>query len=269
MLPPDLDFLCATSTTNQLIDWARQAGQIALKYFKSSPYSNRPDRQWLAEADREIEEYLIEQICTTYPEHGLISEEGRRNGARFRPDTFWVIDPLDGTTAFAQGLPGWGISIGLLHRGEPCFGLFYMPLLDDLTYTVGPEGVYDGEGRDLSRMIRPDWGQKGFLAITASAHSSFQINVRRTRALGSVGASLVYTARGAAVAALLPKPRLCDLVAGAAIVTQAGGEVRYLSGRRIDYRQLLNGRPSPEPMIAGNPCLLAELQQAIRMKQAA
>jgi len=53
------------------------------------------------------------------------------------------------------------------------------------------------------------------------------------------------------------------LVAGAAILVRAGGELRYLSGNSIDYLQLLDGRLAPEPIIAGHPDLLAELPSLI------
>jgi fructose-1,6-bisphosphatase/inositol monophosphatase family enzyme len=257
---PCLDSLDAVS---QVIAWARQAGQIALRYSRDAVPRRKPDQSFLTQADLEIEDFLAERIRSTFPDHGLISEEGARDQNNRSAAYLWVVDPLDGTTAFVQGLTGWGISIGLLYQRQPCFGLFYMPTLDDMTCTIDSNGV-SRNGSSLHQTVRSDWGPKGFLAINASAHHDFQIDVQRTRTLGSVGANLVYTARGAAAAAFIPKARLWDLVAGAAIVTRAGGELRYLSGRAIDYMALLDGRLAPEPVIAGHPNLLAELPSLIR-----
>ncbi|MCB0211751.1 MAG: inositol monophosphatase, partial [Anaerolineae bacterium] len=67
----------------------------------------------------------------------------------------------------------------------------------------------------------------------------------------SIGASLIYTARGAATAAFIPKAYAWDLAAGALILQQAGGELRYLSGRGVDLEELLDGRLTPEPILAG------------------
>jgi myo-inositol-1(or 4)-monophosphatase len=263
MLSSDSLGQLSPSTINQIITWARQAGQIALRYFKNIEPQRKPDQSFLTQADLEIERFLAERFQTVFPDHDLIGEEKLRvENSQLSPN-LWAIDPLDGTTAFVQGLPGWGISIGLLRRGQPNFGLFYMPLLDDITYTVGPNGVYRNE-RDLRKAVRPDWGSKGFLAVSASAHRDFQLNVHRIQTMGSVGANLVYTARGAAAGAFIPKARLWDMVAGAAILARAGGELRYLSGKSIDYLQLLDGRLAPEPVIAGSPRILAELQRAIR-----
>jgi len=248
---------------DQLLEWTRRAGQIALDHLEDATPQIKPDESFLTQVDLDIERFLTERIRAAYPDHGLISEEGTRAVDGCSSTDVWVVDPLDGTTAFVQGLPGWGISIGLLHRGRPCFGLFYMPLLDDLSYTTGQAAVGYGD-RGPHQAIRTDWRKKGFLAVSASAHHGFDIDVRRTRTLGSVGASLVYTARGAAAAALIPKARVWDLVAGAAILAEAGGELRYLSGDRIDYLELVDGRLAREAVIAGHPDLLDELSSLIR-----
>ena len=251
----------------QLILWARQAGQIALHYFKNVVPQHKPDQTLLTQADLAIEQFLAERIQAVYPGYPLIGEEERPASPDPSSPDAWVIDPIDGTTAFVQGLPGWGISIGLLYRGQPRFGLFYMPLLDDLTYTTPWGEVYCHE-RPLVGTVRREWEEKGFLAINAAAHYDFQINIQHTRALGSIGANLVYTARGGAVGAFVPKAYLWDLVAGAAILSQAGGELRYLSGRGVDYLALLDGRLAPEPIIACHPDLQAELRAAIRPRGA-
>ncbi|MBI1880150.1 MAG: inositol monophosphatase [Chloroflexi bacterium] len=252
--------------TEQLIGWTRQAGEIALRHFKNINPRCKSDWTFLTEVDLEIERFLAERIRTAYPHHNLIGEEGVQNQQGQLSPNVWVIDPIDGTTAFVQGLPGWGVSVGLLDRGQPCFGLYYMPLLDDMTYLTSQGEVYCNK-HDLAGTLRTDWSQKGFLAINAAAHYDFQINLKRTRALGSVSTNLVYTARGTATATFAPKAHLWDLVAGAAILTRVGGELRYLSGRPVDYLELLDGRLTPEPIIAGHPQVLAELPDLIRPHQ--
>ena len=250
---------------NQVTMWAREAGQIALRYFRNVTPQCKSDDTFLTQADLEVERFLGERLQAAFPDYNLIGEEGvgDKNNEALSTPPVWVVDPIDGTTAFVQGLPGWGIAMGLLHQGQPRFGLFYMPLLDDMTYTDGSGDVYLND-LQLTGTLRQDWTQKGFLAINATGHDDFQIAIRRTRALGSIGANLVYTARGTAVATFTPKARLWDLVAGAAILNGVGGELRYLSGKPIDYLALLDGRLAPEPIIAGHPKVLAELQGAIR-----
>jgi myo-inositol-1(or 4)-monophosphatase len=252
--------------THTLREWAYQAGQISLRYFRSVTASVKQDASLLTKADLEIEHFLTEQIRSVYPDHLLIGEEGGGDRNTHSTAHIWTIDPVDGTTAFVKGLPEWGIAVGLLYQQQPVFGLFYMPLLDDMTCTADTGLYYKQNGQEhlLKQTVPSDWGQKGFLAVSsANTHRHFRIEVDRVRTVGSIGASLVYVARGIAVAAFIPKARLWDLAAGAAILSQAGGELRYLSGKCVDYRQLLNGCLAPEPVIAGHPRLLAELPKAI------
>lgn len=260
-IPPDVP--------TQATLWARQAGQIARRHFRNASFdvkAVKADKSLLTQADLEIEQFLVAQIRAAYPNHALLGEEGTQTD--IQSPYIWAIDPIDGTTAFVQGLPGWGISIGLLYEFEPIFGLFYMPLLDDLTYTTSTGMLCSSTPlhpliKHSRGKVMSDWRRQGFLAVNAEAHHDFEIAVQRTKALGSVVASLVYTARGSATAAFIPKAYLWDLVAGACILKQAGGELRYLSGQPIDYSSLADGSFILEPIIAGHPRLLTELQNSI------
>lgn len=167
-----------------------------------------------------------------------------------------------------RGLPGWGIAVGLLAAGQPVAGFFYMPLLDDLTYTMGADGVWANE-RDIRGAVKTDWRQKGYLAVSGSAHYNFEIDLKRTHTIGGAISSLIYTARGSATAAFIPKARIWDLTAGAVILHRAGGDLRYLSGQPIGYLELLDGELAPEPIIAGHPDVVTGLAGAIRPRERA
>lgn len=252
-------FLLELST--KVIPWAEQAGQIALRFFKDVTIEYKADQTLVTQADRDIEALLVENIQATYPDHRLIAEEGSKLQVESDSPYTWVIDPLDGTTVFVRGLPGWGISIGLLYNLKPIFGLFYMPLLNDLTYTKPDQAIC--QGKALGKTVQADWTNKGFLTISSSTHYDFKIDLPRTRSLGSAGASLIYTARGSATAAFIPKAHLWDLVPGAAILSRTGGELRYLSGQSLSYADLYDGKLIPEPIIAGHPQILDELTDSI------
>lgn len=265
-MPAHSNSLGSPEAVDQVIVRVREAGQIALQHFNNAVASVKPDETFVTQADVEIEFFLSERIRALFPRHSIVGEENVQIDDAQSSANVWTIDPIDGTTAFVQGLPGWGISVGLLHQGQPHFGIFYMPLLDDLTYTTFAGNVYCNQQR-RSRSVCQSWGSKGFVAVTASAHRDFQINVQRTRTIGSVGASLVYTARGAAVATFIPKANVWDLVSTAAILGRAGGELRYLSGKPVDYLELLDGRHTPEPIIAAHPDLQAEIREVIKPQQ--
>lgn len=241
--------------------WAKQAGQLALRDFKKSkPITAKADETLLTPTDLAIEQYLTNQIQAAFPEHNLLAEEGTQN--QITSAYAWIIDPLDGTTAFVHGLPGWGISLALLYQNQPIFGLYYMPLLDDLVHATA-QGIFRND-EPLHNPLATDWANNGFLAVNTSAHDDFEIKIPRIRALGSISANLVYTAIGSAVATFIPRAYVWDLAAGAFILTQAGGELRYLSGRPVDLVDLLDGRLIVEPIVAGHPVVLEGLGEKIK-----
>ncbi len=252
----------ADIATTDVIRWARRAGQIALRHFRRAVPQTKPDQTLLTQADLEIERYLVEQIAAAHPGHAILTEEGNHRRGDGSSPYVWAIDPLDGTTAFVKGLPIWGISIGLLRDARPIWGLFYMPLFDDMTLGSAAGGAQ----RPARSRVRARWARNDFLAITMTTHADFDVDVRRTCATGSVAASLVYTARGTSKAAFIPKAYAWDLVAGAAILAESGGVLHYLSGPPVDYRALLDGSRAPEPILAGPPELLGELRRRIRTR---
>ena len=109
---------------------ARGAGQILLEHFQKAlevEYkSTDKEHDPVTEADRRVEAYLKEKIERYLPSHGIVGEEGTGEGTETTEFT-WVIDPLDGTTNFLNGLPIFASSIALLHRGEPIAAAVYLP----------------------------------------------------------------------------------------------------------------------------------------------
>lgn len=246
----------------QVVEWVRIAGTIAMRYFNKSNPLCKSDQTLLTEADVEVERFLTEKLKAAFPDHTVIGEEEVRHCANQESSTIWMIDPVDGTTVFSQGLPGWGISVGLLHVGKPVMGIFSMPLLNDTVYASQNAG-FVCNGVRLACSLSRCWEPRSFLAINATAHSDYRIEIRHTRALGGIGACLSYTARGSAVAAFVPRAYVWDLVAGAALIESVGGQVRYLSGAQVIYADLLERQLIPEPIIAGHPDVLETLSRSI------
>jgi myo-inositol-1(or 4)-monophosphatase len=239
--------------------WAFEAGEIALRQFNNVAAQLKADDTLVTAADRQIEAFLLSRIRAAYPGHGVIGEEGARaNGSEY----LWAVDPIDGTRVFTLGLPGWCISIGVLHRGQPCWGLIYMPLLNDCMHTEGERDVL-WNGRRLCDSLRGEWYDQSYLAISSSAHSRYRIEVKRTRALGSIAVNMSYTARGSSLGAFIDRASIWDLAAGAAILQRLGGEVRHLSGRPVDWAKLYDGRQISEPILAAHPALFARLSKQI------
>lgn len=244
--------------------WARMSGAIARYYFNHTRVWNKTDNSPVTQADLEIESFLRERIAARYPDHGILGEEQGSDHAE--REFVWVIDPLDGTAAFVAGLPIWGISIGILHHGQPYAGLFYMPLTEECFWAQTGAGAFWNE---YPIHVQADQQISGndWLATPSKAHLNYSISFPgKTRSLGSVGSYFCYVARGSAIGALLGRPKLWDIAAGLCILQEAGGLAVGLSGQPIDLQPMLLGQSSSEPMVLGSPQILPQLLESIRLK---
>jgi inositol-phosphate phosphatase/L-galactose 1-phosphate phosphatase/histidinol-phosphatase len=111
------------ATAHALADSARE---IALRWFRTPLVVDvKADASPVTQADRGIEAMCRERLATLHPDHGIAGEEF--GNERIDAEFVWVIDPIDGTTAFISGFPLWGVLIGVLHRGVPVLGLIDAP----------------------------------------------------------------------------------------------------------------------------------------------
>lgn len=131
---------------------AREAGTIQLRGFRSGDLgvetkSNLYDV--VTHIDKECEALIARRIAERFPDHSLLGEEGGERGAA-GSEWRWVVDPLDGTTNYSQGLPVFAVSIALQHCGQTVVGVVYAPWLDEL-YTA----VKGGGARLVQRGAEP------------------------------------------------------------------------------------------------------------------
>ena len=111
------------------IELARNAGKLLLGYFDKPlhvTYKAQHNRSPVTDADKASDDYLRGEIARRFPEHALLSEESE-DGADRAAEVTWVIDPLDGTTNFLNGLPTFGVLIGVLEQGRPVASATFLP----------------------------------------------------------------------------------------------------------------------------------------------
>ncbi len=116
---------------NVAIDAAKQAGELALKYFKSQPkVSYKADKSPVTKADIEVEKLIRSIISRKFPDHGIIGEElpPVNPKAKFQ----WIIDPIDGTRDFVRAHPFWATFIAVLENNNPIVGVAFYPVSNDL-----------------------------------------------------------------------------------------------------------------------------------------
>lgn len=253
MVEIDLDFLkhCLRTT-----------GQLALSQRGQMVADVKADRSPVTVVDRQVEDALIEQIQAHYPGHIILSEEtGLRPGAA-EAEISWIIDPIDGTRAFASGLPIWGVSIGVFKAGKPHAGGFYMPVTDEIYWGTTEEAYYNNHRLKPVESIDLD-SPLVFLGVPSNFHMHFKISYPRIRSLGSTAAQLIYVATGAAVGELTRSIGLWDVAGVLPLLQAVGIELAYLSGKPIDTAALMDGQPIREPMLAAHPSVMDQLRKQI------
>ncbi len=118
---------------------AWQAGRGTLAYFNTGVVPDlKADQTPVTIADREAEQRMRTMIASHFPDHAILGEEyGETNaGAAHR----WILDPIDGTKSFVQGVPFYGVLVGLEHDGEPILGVCYLPALDEMIAAATHQG---------------------------------------------------------------------------------------------------------------------------------
>jgi myo-inositol-1(or 4)-monophosphatase len=129
---------------NFMLELAGKSGDVIRPYFAQADLAvdTKPDQTPVTAADRGAEELMRQMIRGRFPNHGILGEEyGAENtGAEF----VWVLDPVDGTRAFAAGSPLFGTLIALLHRGQPVLGLIHQPVLHQLLVGDGVRTTLNG-----------------------------------------------------------------------------------------------------------------------------
>lgn len=220
------------------MSWAREAGAVHMRYFRGSELDIRAklnDSDVVTAADKAAEKVLIDHIKAAYPDHSILSEE---SGAEVRQSEYrWVIDPLDGTTNFSQGLPLFSVSIGVEHRGEAVAGVVFAPYLNELFHTVRGEGAFlNGNRLKVSGKTRLDRSvvATGFPVDKLENPDNNLDNVARVmplvrglRRLGSAAIDLCYVAAGFLDGYWEMNLHEWDASAGLLMVREAGGSYTH------------------------------------------
>jgi myo-inositol-1(or 4)-monophosphatase len=217
------------------VDLVRGAGKLLLDYFDGPltiDYKSANNRNPVTEADRASDAYLREEITRRYPDHGIVSEEAEPDADR-TTDVVWVIDPLDGTSNFLNGIPIFCVLIAVLERGKPVAAAIFLPDIHR------PEGrvlhARAGGGafnEDVALSIEEEDENKRRMSTWPSYFLrmfAYRRHLRRrlgdVRSLGSSGYELALAGRGVLDYVVFNGLWAWDLAAGLLLVKEAGGIV--------------------------------------------
>ena len=252
------------SSYSEILERIQSALEAARKVFRQftpgkidAEYKSGHDP--VTEADRALDSVLREKLLR--PGEGWLSEESADDLSRLERERVWVVDPLDGTREFVEGIPEFCVSIALVERGQPVAGGICNPATNEIFLGAKDCGVtYNREPVNIS--------QKKSLqdAVVLASRSEtrrgeweqFQNAPFKFQPTGSVAYKLARVSAGLADATFTLKPKHeWDIAAGAALILAAGGYVRTLSSALVLNREnvLIDG------LIACGPNLKSELTE--------
>lgn len=225
----------------------RQAGGILLEQFRKPlvvEYKSKDNTNPVTDADRRSEEFLREAILKQYPDHGVLAEEGSQVDAK-SSDFVWVLDPLDGTVNYLNGFPVFGVSVGVLHRGEPVIGCIFTPSPTRSNGSVyharkGNGAYQDGEAIHVHEADSPQRGKitvfPWSFAALYNQKKGLKGSIGELRSPGSVAYELAMTASGVIQYAIFTSPWVWDVAAGITLVTESGGAALFRRQRMREWQ---------------------------------
>lgn len=186
--------------------------------------------------DLAVEEDLKARLNQLLPEAGFLAEETDSAGSQ--AEWLWIVDPLDGTTNFAHGLPEVAVSVALWHVDSPCLGFVYLPMLGEMFQAAAGAGAWLNE-KPIRVSERDDLEQ--CLVATGFPYDVREridevmpplrqvlLHCRGLRRMGAAAVDLAYTACGRLDAFFESGLKPWDTAAGWLLVQEAGGRVtRY------------------------------------------
>jgi myo-inositol-1(or 4)-monophosphatase len=223
-------------------DLAVEAGKLSLAEFgrlrqDDIEYKNN-DKDIVTAADKAVEKFIFEQVYRAYPDYDFFGEE---SGVRSRQSDYcWVIDPIDGTAAFASELPAYAVSIALQYRGETVKAAVYAPRLGELFWAEKGQGAYLNSRRlrvSTHSRLSDSMLATGFACLRAGLEDNnlkyfnrIAPLVRGIHRYGSAAIDLCYVAAGRFDAYWELALQPYDYAGGVLLVTEAGGKVYDFAG---------------------------------------
>lgn len=252
----------------------KKASLIANKSFGkvTNTTKSNDNNQVLTETDLEIGKLLVSSVQTSYPEHNIIDEEA---GVVDKNSEYtWVIDPIDGTSNFANGVPTYGIMIGLLKQDIPIAGGIALPHFSEIVTAQKEKGSFIGNNR-LSVSKETNL-LKSLVAYGIDGHQENpSVTEDETKLLGRVILKIrnlrtsnsafdsVMVAKGNYGGFLNRTSKIWDNVAQQIVIEEAGGIYTDFYGNKIDYSNPLTKSKENFTWCGANPALHKQLQDII------
>lgn len=256
-----------------MINALRSAGKLQRIEFKNTlDFTVKGDQSNIVtEVDLKSEDIIIKTIMEAFPNHNILSEE---IGFIDRSSEFtWIIDPLDGTSNFAVGIPWFGILVSLHHQNQCILAGSYLPIQDQLYWAMKGKGSFvDGKQLKITNEVMSNTlfsfatdftEEKNYLEGGLEIYKYIIRNSRNVRTTNSI-LDFLYVAEGKYGGAINLFTKLWDISAPSLIIQEAGGYFLSLKGSKLDLsidRSCLNKN---YPVLTTTPGIFDQLRAILK-----
>lgn len=237
---PAVDATGLSSAAEDLVllrDAAREAGAIAMGYFGKDPEVwMKGGTSPVSEADYAADKYLRETLLAARPTYGWLSEETADDPARLSARRTFVVDPIDGTRGFLQGLDTWCVSVAVVEDGKSIAGVLECPAKRETYWAVPGGGAFLSGNRIMVREPRPRPEVAGPKPLIDLLPTAWRERLIRAPYIPSLAYRLAMVAGGALDATFVkPNAHDWDIAAADLILREAGGDLITREGKAPSY----------------------------------
>ena len=199
-----------------------------LQDFGNIGASNKADGSLITSCDLWSDKTIVEGLSRIAPNEGVLSEEGSKTIPS--GDAFWIVDPLDGTTNFAAGIPFWSISVARFVKGQPQSSFLIIPTLKKSFLAIKGEGVW----LNNKKIFCENNSQKSScVSLCSRSIKILQINPKeifpgKIRLLGVSSLNLTSVAMGQTFGAIEATPKIWDIAAAWLILEELNCIIDWL-----------------------------------------
>lgn len=247
---------------------ATAAGNVLTEYFNNGVVMRTKSASidLVSDADINAERAVAEVIRNAFPDHSILGEE--ENSGSPDAEHLWIVDPLDGTTNFAHGIPQFAVSIAYYHNGIAETAVVFNPVYEDWYTASKGQGAFLN-GRRLSVCSAAQLNESviatGFYydrgadmeATLASMNRLLRKQIHGIRRFGAASLDLAMTAAGQFSAYFEYQLGLWDFAAGRLLVEEAGGKVTTCTGEALPLQK--------SSLLAASPALYDQVLNEVRL----
>ena len=226
--------------------------------------SSKGPGDFVTSADKRTEKILVDELLKAHPDYGIVTEEtGIINKSNFK--NRWIIDPIDGTMNFLNGVPQFAISVGYEEDNEIKCGVIFNPIMNEMFCAEKGNGAYMNNSRirvsnkkKIKDALIVTGGPNGASKIKEKIFSEYinvSNNVSNVRKFGSAALDIAYVACGRFDGYWQRELNYWDVAAGIIILKEAGG--------LVDFFEKEESSPLKRNILATNSSIHEELKKLI------